>query len=130
MKEKMWTFELMVALANANNVIEESERTQLEKAVQEMFETDEERQSALEAIRKPSDPGTLLENLPSPVVTAQSFGFRLLSQCVELAAIDGEICDNESAFLYELGRFYRFDPDFVTMFLDEARASLQPASAE
>ena len=120
MEEKIWTFQLLVALAAANKTVGEEERAALEALATQIFE-EKDQARALAAIKAPVAPEVLLTNLPSAQVTAQSFGFRLLTECLDLAAADGEICDSEAAFLYDLGRFYRFEPDLVASFIEDRR---------
>lgn len=129
MEEKMWTFQLLVALAAANKTVGEEEREALEAAATQIFEESKDQERALAAIKAPVAPEVLLTNLPSAQVTAQSFGFRLLTECLELAAIDGEICDSEAAFLYDLGRFYRFEPDLVASFIEDRRIRIEGEAA-
>jgi hypothetical protein len=127
MEERLWTFRLLVGMADANKVIGDEERRLLETAIDAMFDGAEERERALEAIRTPPDLTALLANTPSPMVTSQSFGYRILTECVSLAAADNDISGEECAFLFELGRFYRFDPDFVSMLIEGGKPSTEAA---
>lgn len=129
MEEKIWTFQLLVALAAANKTVGEEERAALEAAATQIFEESNDQARALAAINAPVAPEVLLTNLPSAQVTAQSFGFRLLTACLDLAAADGEICDSEAAFLYDLGRFYRLEPDLVASFIEDRRIRIADEAA-
>ena len=116
MEEKLWAFYILASIAWADGILHEKEKSYFQKIAEESFK-DKELESALKILQNPVSTNQLFEKIPNKKMRTQSYGFRLISKCINIAATDGFTSSSEVDLIYKLGNLYRFDRDLIDMFI-------------